>query len=224
MSLDVSMVQAVLFDLDGTLIDTDDVLVDMLTERFGFLLPIVPDHDAKRFFRRLVMWSEGPTNYGIALLDRLGLDATLLGLTNRLRKMKGIGTSHQFRLVEGAVSTVRSLAGKYRLAAVTTRAPREANAFVEQAGLRTVLEVVTTRLDTWRLKPHPAPIIRTADLLGLPPRNCLMVGDMDTDILAAKRAGAQAAGVLSGFGDEAELRNAGADLIVGSVVGLKEWL
>jgi len=218
------MVQAVLFDLDGTLIDTDDVLVDMLTERFGFLLPIVPDHDAKRFFRRLVMWSEGPTNYGIALLDRLGLDATLLGLTNRLRRMKGIGTRHQFRLVEGAVPTVHALAGKYHLAAVTTRAPREANAFVEQAGLRTDLEVVTTRLDTWRLKPHPAPIIRTADLLGLPPRNCLMVGDMDTDILAAKRAGTQAVGVLSGFGDEAELRNAGADLIVESVVRLKEWL
>ena len=224
MSLDVSIVQAVLFDLDGTLIDTDDVLVDMLTERFGFLRPLVPSKDEKQFFRKLVMWSEGPTNYGIALLDRLGLDATLLGLTNRLREMKGIGMSHQFRLVEGAVPTVRSLASRYHLAAVTTRAPREANAFVEQSGLRPFLEVVTTRLDTWRLKPHPAPVIRTADLLGLPPRNCLMVGDMDTDILAAKRAGAQAVGVLSGFGDEAELRNAGADLILESVARLKEWL
>jgi len=223
-SLDVSLVQAILFDLDGTLIGTDDVLVETLAAQFSFLRPIVPRGDTQRLFRKLVMWSEGPTNYGIAVLDRLGLDVTLLGLADRLRRLKGVGTREQFRLIDGVVQTVQNFAGKYRLAVVTTRAPREAYAFVEQSGLWPYFEVVTTRLDTWRLKPHPAPIVRTADVLGLPPRQCLMVGDMDSDIRAAKRAGAQAVGVLSGFGDEAELHRAGADLIVENVSRLREWL
>src|SRR5690606_39549094 len=56
--------------------------------------------------------------------------------------------------------------------------------------------------------------------LGVPVEACVMVGDTTVDILAAKRAGAQAIGVLSGFGEEAELRAAGADLILPSVAEL----
>lgn len=224
MSLDVGLVQGVLFDLDGTLIETDDALVASLATRLGFLHSIVPGGDTRRFARRLVMWSEGPTNYGIALLDRLGLDGPLLGITDRLRQMKGIGTHDSFRLVEGTESVLHYLVERYRLAVVTTRARREAHAFVERSGLRPCFGVVTTRQDTWRLKPHPAPIRHTAAILRILPRHCLMVGDMDTDIRAAKRAGAQAVGVLSGFGEEQELRAAGADLILANVNQLREWL
>ncbi len=224
MSLDAGLVQGVLLDLDGTLIETDDALVASLATRLGFLRALAPDHDTRPLARRLVMWSEGPTNYGIALLDRLGLDGPLLGLTDRLRRMKGIGTRDSFRLVEDTEGVLHHLVERYRLAVVTTRARREAYAFVERSGLRPYFEVVTTRQDTWRLKPHPAPIRHTAAILGLSPRHCLMVGDMDTDIRAAKRAGAQAVGVLSGFGEEQELRAAGADLILADVSELREWL
>jgi HAD superfamily hydrolase (TIGR01549 family) len=214
----------VLFDLDGTLIETDDALVESLSHRLQFLRPLVPGGDTRALARRLVMWSEGPTNYGIAMLDRLGLDGPLLGLTDRLRRLKGIGTRDRFRLVDGTRELLRYLDGKYQLAVVTTRARREAYAFVEKSGLSPFFETVTTRQDTWRLKPHPAPVWRTADLLRVSPPHCLLVGDMSTDMRAAKRAGAQAVGVLSGFGDERELRAAGADLIVESVIRLREWL
>ncbi|MPN00756.1 Phosphoglycolate phosphatase [bioreactor metagenome] len=48
----------------------------------------------------------------------------------------------------------------------------------------------------------------------VPAQNCLMIGDTTVDILAGKAAGAQTVGVLCGFGEEGELRRAGADLIV----------
>jgi phosphoglycolate phosphatase-like HAD superfamily hydrolase len=46
------------------------------------------------------------------------------------------------------------------------------------------------------------------------PENCLMVGDTAADIRAGKAAGAQTVGVLCGFGQEPELRRAGADFIL----------
>ena len=48
----------------------------------------------------------------------------------------------------------------------------------------------------------------------LRPEECLMIGDTTVDILSARKAGAQSIGVLCGFGNEAELRKAGADLIL----------
>jgi len=50
--------------------------------------------------------------------------------------------------------------------------------------------------------------------MGVAPDACLMIGDTTVDMRAAKAAGAQAIGVLCGFGREDELRKAGADLIL----------
>ena len=51
-----------------------------------------------------------------------------------------------------------------------------------------------------------------------------MVGDTTVDIRAGKAAGAQTVGVLCGFGQESELRRAGADLILPSIASLCEIL
>ena len=50
--------------------------------------------------------------------------------------------------------------------------------------------------------------------MGVSAEECLMIGDTTVDILAARAAGAQSIGVLCGFGEEKELENAGADLII----------
>ena len=56
--------------------------------------------------------------------------------------------------------------------------------------------------------------------MGLGAADCLMVGDTAVDIRAGKAAGAQTAGVLCGFGEEKELRRAGAGLILSSTADL----
>jgi phosphoglycolate phosphatase-like HAD superfamily hydrolase len=76
-----------------------------------------------------------------------------------------------------------------------------------------LFRVVVTSQTTRRTKPFPDPLLYAAEKLGLPPANCLMVGDTTVDMRAAKQAGMQAAGVLCGFGREKELRHAGADEI-----------
>ena len=60
--------------------------------------------------------------------------------------------------------------------------------------------------------------------MGVQPDECLMIGDTTVDIRAAQAAGAQSVGVLCGFGTEAELQRAGADLIIDSTASLANIL
>ena len=67
-------------------------------------------------------------------------------------------------------------------------------------------------------------MVWAARQMGLEPQECLMIGDTTVDIRAGKAAGAQTVGVLCGFGDEKELRRAGADLILPSTADLAQVL
>jgi phosphoglycolate phosphatase len=87
-------------------------------------------------------------------------------------------------------------------------------AFLDQFNLRPYFKVVVSALSATRIKPHPAPVLYAAEHLGLHPSQCVMIGDTTVDIHAGRRAGAQTAGVLCGFGEREELQLAGADLIL----------
>lgn len=208
--------RALLFDLDGTLLDSDDEGVEALArwlERLG-----VPD--ARHRARRIVMRAESPVNALMTALDLVGLDGPIMALSEHLRRVRGARTAPRFRLVPGTDDAIRLLASRYRLGVVTTRGRRDALAFLEAFGLSDFFEVVVTRESTWRLKPNPSPIRHAIRLLGLEPEACAMVGDTPVDIRAARRAGAWAIGVLCGFGERDELERAGAHLILPSPADL----
>ncbi len=66
------------------------------------------------------------------------------------------------------------------------------------------------------LKPDPESVLEIIDLFGVEKEECLYIGDTATDIQTAKNAGLYSIGVLWGFRDEKELRDAGANMIVSS--------
>jgi phosphoglycolate phosphatase-like HAD superfamily hydrolase len=208
--LDRDKVQAVLFDLDGTLMDTDNQAVEKLAHRLERLRCPRPLRTA----RRLIMASETPGNILMTLLDVLGLDAPLMSSTDRLRRWRGLPTRADFRIIADAQEMLATLNGRYRLAVVTTRSRAEAEAFLGQHDLHGMFEILVTRESTWRLKPHPAPVRHTAQCLGIPVESCVMVGDTTVDVKSARRAGAWAVAVLCGFGEREELERAGAHLIL----------
>jgi len=215
-------VEVILFDLDGTLIDTDDAMIERAARRLQPLARLFPQGDLRRVLRRAMMASEGPANAFLTFLDILGLDDELFALGDRLRRLRGLRTSANFQPVDGAVQAVRELSGRYPLGIVTTRSRRDAQAFLEQHDLADCFSVVVTHEDTWRLKPHPEPIRYAAEQLGVAIERCLMVGDTGVDVRAAKAAGAYAVGVLCGFGEQGDLE--GADLILENTAELGEWL
>lgn len=208
--LDKDTVEAILFDLDGTLMDTDDQAVETLARYLQRLRWPQPQWAA----RRIIMASETPGNALMTLIDVLGLNAPFATITDRLRRSRGLRAQADFRIIAGVAEMLTGLDGRYRLAVVTTRGRVEAEASLEQYGLRGVFDVLVTRESTWRCKPHPAPIRHAACLLGVPVERCVMVGDTTVDVKAARRAGAWAVGVLCGFGRRAELERAGAHVVL----------
>jgi len=216
--MDSTRVQAVLFDLDGTLFDTDDAWLDGVLSRLG---------GAQRFrrpARALMSWGERAGSRLLIGLDRLDLDDEVDRLAARLLAWRRRHRAGSYRLVAGVSDMLDHLAAHYPLAVVTTRSRWQAHTMLHSTGLHSHFRVVGTRTDTRRIKPHPEPVERAAALLDVPPAHCLMVGDTTADVLSAKMAGAQAVGVLCGFGREADLRRAGADLILPSTAELGELL
>ena len=214
-------VEAILFDLDGTLVETDDMAVSRLARRIRPFLR----HRSEWLARWLLMKAETPGNLFITGLDVLGLDERVMGLTDRLRRRRGVYPAYDFHLVGGVEKLIQSLKDRYKIGLVTSRSryhidqflsmfPDIAPAFTTTCGLQ----------DTRRLKPHPAPIRLAAERLNVAIENCVMVGDTTVDVRAARRAGAWSAAVLCGFGERQELERAGAHVVLDSTADLHPLL
>lgn len=200
------------FDLDGTLMDTDDQAVESLAQRLRFLGAA----RAQRLARRLVMMGETPMNDFITVLDVVGLDAVLFAV----RKLLSGPIQPTFRVVAGVQPLLEALSHHATLAVVTTRSQSAAAAFLKQHALESYFQLLVTQETTWRLKPHPQPLLYASEQLDVATEQCVMVGDTPVDILAARRAGAWAVGVLCGFGEEDELWRSGAHIVLPSTADL----
>lgn len=201
--------KALLFDLDGTIMDTDNQSVAKFTKLFSWLHFPKPGQLA----RKLVMAAETPVNGMITFIDLLGLDKPFMDLWLRISHRKG-KIRHRFKIMPGVMEMVSKLKSQYKLGVVTTRSLPEAEAFLEENNLYSCFDVVVSRSSTRRLKPHPEPLLFAAQQLGVPVSGCVMVGDTTPDIKSARAAGARSIGVLCGFGTREELEKAGADLII----------
>ncbi|MCP4358435.1 MAG: HAD family hydrolase [Chloroflexi bacterium] len=213
--------QAIFFDLDGTLVDTDDQIVAQW-ERW--LRPFFGQR-APKTARWLLMRSERPGTLLVRLLDWLHLDVPLMGFTDWLRRRRGVYAAHEWQLISGVEEMIGALDGRYSLALITIRGRYHIDAFFEKfPELAQAFTVSCGLQDTRHMKPNPAPLLLAAEQIGVPVQNCLMVGDTTVDVLAGRNAGAWAAGVLCGFGEREELENAGAHLILQSTRELLQFL
>lgn len=216
--IDPERINGLLFDVDGTLSDTDDRLVDRLSR---FLLPVswlFKNKDSKRFARRLLMALETPANFLYGLADNLGIDKYLANIYSWLRQKKlfGIPRHDRFWIIPGVKEMLDNLADRYPMAVVSARDANSTLHFLEHFDLESYFDVIVTSQTCEHTKPYPDPVIYAAEQLGLTPDACLMIGDTIVDVHAGKGAGAQTAAVLCGFGIQRELERAGADIILSS--------
>jgi phosphoglycolate phosphatase-like HAD superfamily hydrolase len=223
-ALDISRVQAICFDVDGTLSDTDDQWVAAFEKRASGLGRLFPAGNMRRFARWAIMCAESPGNLFYNLLDRANLDASI-GRAYSYLSQRGLGRKPRgFWLVANVREMLASLQPRFPMSVVSARDRAGTLAFLEQFELAGYFHAVATALTCRHTKPFPDPVLWAAEQMCVPVENCLMVGDTTVDIRAGKSAGAQAVGVLCGFGQEAELRRAGADAILRSTADLAELL
>lgn len=223
MSLDLQRIQAICFDVDGTLSDTDDRWVQHFQ---GFLKPLAwffPHRDTHGFARRVIMELESPGNLVYGLLDRLHLDDEVGWLFSKLSRLNK-SHRHDFLLIPGVDDLLTDLALRWPLSVVSARDERSTLAFLNQFSLAPHFKTIVTALTCAYTKPFPDPIHFAARQMGVKAENCLMVGDTSVDIRAGKAAGAQTVGVLCGFGTRRELERAGADRILETTADLGQFL
>ena len=213
MSLQVLRIRAICFDVDGTLSDTDDVMVEQLS---GLLKPfhfLFPGKDLTRVARSIVMEVETPANFLFGIPDLVGLDDEISALKDwviRFSKMK----TKPFQLIPGTLEMLENLSARYPLAVVSARDQHTTMQFLDQFNLGTYFTCIATDQTCEHTKPFADPIIWAAKRMGVSPDACLMVGDTSVDMRAGKAAGAQTVGVLCGFGESQELQDYGADRII----------
>lgn len=202
-SFEPSRVKAILFDIDGTLADTDDLIVEKLVARLKPLSRVWPGIPTRRWARQALMWAETPLNFLYSLWDRTYLDELTAPLFGLLPKRQLDGPPPP--LVPGVKDMLAALHGRYLMAVVTARSEHQGHHLLQAADIDDYFTTVVTTRTVRRAKPHPAPVLWAAEQLGVAAEECLMVGDTTLDVRAGQAAGAQTVAVLCGLGQREEL-------------------
>jgi HAD superfamily hydrolase (TIGR01509 family) len=199
-------VQALIFDLDGTLVDT--VYAHVLAWQRALAEAGMPIEGWK-IHRRIGM-SGGL--FARAVARELGREPSA-GEVEEIQLRHGQLFREllpERRPLPGAVELLRELRAHGVTHGIATSGRRpEIDASLEALGVGPDL-VVVERGDVQRAKPEPDLFLSCAERLGVEPDDCYVVGDAVWDLLAARRARMLSVGLLSGGYGEAELTQAGA--------------
>jgi N-acetyl-D-muramate 6-phosphate phosphatase len=169
------------------------------------------------------MWVEAPGNALLGFADKVGVDDEMGAVIDWMSRHQNHALKN-FMLIPGVDEMLAALKGRYPMSVVSARHEKSTMRFLEQFDLVKYFDAIVTGLSTPRTKPFPDPIFLAAQRMGVEPEECLMIGDTTVDIRAGKSAGAQTVGVLCGFGEEQELRDMGADLILSNTHEVAEVL
>ncbi|HEX6989062.1 MAG TPA: HAD-IA family hydrolase, partial [Bacillota bacterium] len=175
-------VEAVLFDLDGTLLDSGPLIIrtyqDVLREELG--IEASPDDILAHFGRTLA------ETFAAFTPNRARIPQLVARYQTRNLELH----DQLARPVPGAVEAVAALrSAGLRLAVVTTKRREMAERGLRLMGLAGAFDAVIAFEDVSAHKPDPEGIFRALDHMAVPPEAALMVGDTPADLLAARRAG-----------------------------------
>lgn len=203
--------RALLFDLDGTLLDTLDDLGDSINRamvRLGF-----PTH-GRESFRYFV--GEGARMLVERALPADRRDPTTAETALRLyREEYRAGWNIKTRIYDGIPELLDSLAARRLPLGILSNKPHDMTQQCVQGYLaRWSFAVVFGQRDTVARKPDPAGALEAARLMQVDPARVLYLGDTATDMQTARAAGMFAVGATWGFRPESELREHGAHAIV----------
>lgn len=208
---------AVLFDMDGVLVDSEPIHERAFLEVFAEMgyaenhgidfaaylgrsdravwEDFVARHHPPQAFEELVAWKEG----------------RLIELLRRERP-----------IFPGVVELVRALAGRYRLALASGSVHAVIRAVLEVTGLSDAFAAVASVQDVGRAKPAPDIFLHAARQLEVPPRRCCVVEDTVAGIAAARAAGMDVIALPHTFSPE-RLAQAGAR-VAGDFADVRAWL
>ena len=213
--------ESVIFDLDGTLIDSIESyyrIVEITLERLG--LPAVSrERISKAAHHDTFQWEQ---------ILRAAPGKTLSETRASARQIIEVIYPELFlkniRPFPHTGAVLRLLqACRIRISIVTSTPQkniRDKMKILDQAGVADLVEVVISAGDTERKKPHPDPLTLCRERMGLDAGSCAYVGDAAIDMVAGRAAGMKTIGVLTGFDGRDDLSQKNPDRIIDSISDL----
>jgi len=181
----------ILFDLDGTLIDSTDAIVETFHHSFevhDFKKPQDEEIKALIGYPLDIMYK----NLGVNEDEVWDFVATY---KEQYRKISTLKTE----LLPFAKEAVVKASRFATLGIVTTKTGRYSKVLMEHFGLMQYFEVLIGREDVQNPKPHAEPILKALEVFDTNNREIWMIGDTKLDLISAKNAGVNSIGVLSGY-------------------------
>jgi pyrophosphatase PpaX len=179
-------INTILFDLDGTLIDTNELIISTYLHTLEKYFP-------GKYTREDVLPFLGPTLHEVFgemdpdRVEEMVLEYRTYNLANHDALVKEF---------VGVMETIETLKNKgYKLAIVTTKREDVAFKGLRLMKLDSYFDVMIAYDHVKKVKPDPEPIFLALEKLDSKPEEALMVGDNFHDVLAGKNAGTKTAGV-----------------------------
>ncbi len=214
------MIQAVLFDLDGTFADTaPDLGRAVNTMRAARGLTAVALSETRRVTS---LGARGLLGVGFGI----GPDhADYAAMRDEFLQLYEADLCHDTALFPGMAELVDQLeADGLHWGIVTNKAERFALPLMQQLGYGTRARCIIGGDTTGHMKPHPAPLLAAAERIAVPPAACIYVGDDERDIQAGRAAGMTTIAVRFGYLNGSDPATWGADSIVSSPAEIRKYI
>lgn len=177
------MFDAILFDNDGVLVDTEELYFRANRET---LASVGVALDQATYIECLLRQGLGVWH----LAEARGLSAVEIEALRGERDRRYLELVAEAEvLIPGVAELLPRLAARFRLAIVTSSEPVPFARTHARTGVLPHFEMVLTRVDYVNAKPEPEPYLRAVERLGLHPSRCLVIEDSERGLRAAKAAG-----------------------------------
>lgn len=211
MAVDTMLFKAIIFDLDGTLLDTLEDLsnaANRVLERHGF-----PTHDTGDY--RYMVGDGAVVLMRRALPEDRRDDVTVLDCVRAFREEYERGWKIKTRSYDGVTEMLDVLAAHGMKMAVLSNKPDDfTKRCVSEYFPQQTFDLVLGQCDTVPLKPDPSGAMEISRFLNIPPSQFLYLGDTSIDMKTAVAAGMFPVGALWGFRSGKELLENGARLLI----------
>jgi len=188
----------ILFDLDGTLIDSTDAILESFHHSFDFhKLSRKEDEEIKALI-----------GYPLDIMyENLGVQKSVIAeiITTYKERYRDISTQ-KTTLLQNAKEAVELASQFATLGIVTTKTGHYSQILMEHFEIMHHFDVLIGREHVQNPKPNAEPIIKALEKLDTKNREVWMIGDTKLDLLAAKSANVNSIGVLSGYDSNETLK------------------